>query len=89
MLGEKVKIKKIKGKQNKKKWRKNIDLTEYYEHIQRENNEKRRQQFQKPLIVEDDAEIKKQELDPNRFKNRPKSTPKKKYDNSYKRAEIV
>ena len=42
MLSDKIKTKKIKGKQNKKKWRKNIDVSELFEHIHSQKDEERR-----------------------------------------------
>jgi hypothetical protein len=48
-----------------------------------------RKKFTKPLIVEDTTNKIKEDLDPNRFKNRPKSQPKQVYDNSYKRANLI
>ena len=42
MKEELIKIKKIKGKQNKKKWAKNIDVTGLMESIERQNIEKAR-----------------------------------------------
>lgn len=48
-----------------------------------------RKKFTKDLIVEDTNNQVKQDLDPNRFKNRPKAKPKIKYDNSYKRVNLL
>lgn len=45
--------------------------------------------YAKPLIVEDTTNKDREDLDPNRFKNRPKSQPKPIYDNSYKRANLI
>ena len=33
MLSDKVKINKLKGKQNKKKWKKNIDVSGLFDYI--------------------------------------------------------
>ena len=43
----------------------------------------------KPLIVEDTTNKTRNDLDPNRFKNRIKSQPKQIYDNSYKRSNLI
>lgn len=42
MLSDKVKTKNLKGKQNKKKWKKNIDVSELFDYIQEQNNEARK-----------------------------------------------
>jgi hypothetical protein len=55
MLGHLVKVKKMKGKQNKKKWRKNIDMSDLLEHIENENNEQRKKDYTPKLVVEDDT----------------------------------
>ncbi len=48
-----------------------------------------RKKWAKPLIVEDTTNKHREDLDPNRFKNRVKSQPKPVYDNSYKRANLI
>lgn len=45
--------------------------------------------FSKPLIVEDTTGNERAPLDPDRFKNRPRTQPKAKYDNSYKRQNVI
>lgn len=42
MLSDRVKINKIKGKQNKKKWKKNIDVSGLFDYIEQQNNEQRK-----------------------------------------------
>jgi hypothetical protein len=42
MADELIKIKKIKGKQNKKKWAKNVDVTGLLEAVERQNIQKAR-----------------------------------------------
>lgn len=42
MLSDRVKINKIKGKQNKKKWKKNIDVSGLLDYIEDQNNEQRK-----------------------------------------------
>lgn len=79
----------LKGKQNKKKWNKNIDVTGLMQNIEKQENEELRKKWVKPLIVEDTTNKTRQDLDPNRFKNRPKPQPKQVYDNSYKRANLI
>lgn len=78
----------LKGKQNKKKWNKNIDVSGLLQNIEKQQNEEMRKKWAKPLIVEDTNKV-REDLDPNRFKNRPKSQPKQKYDNSYKRLNLI
>lgn len=41
------------------------------------------------MVVEDTTQKIREDLDPNRFKNRPKSQPKVVYDNSYKRVDLL
>ena len=89
MLGDKIKTKKIKGKQNKKKWRKNIDVSELFEHIHSQKDEERRKSFAKESIVEDNTPKVRTSLDPDRFKNKPIPLPKPQYDNSYKRDSVI
>lgn len=84
-----IKINKIKGKQNKKKWRKNIDVSGLMDQMEKNHNEEMRAQYQKPLIVEDTLGDTRQQLDPNRFKNRYRPEPKKKYDNRYSRQDLI
>jgi hypothetical protein len=48
-----------------------------------------RKKFAQPLIVEDTTNKSREELDPNRFKNRPKMQVKPIYDNSYKRQNLL
>lgn len=48
-----IKIKKLKGKQNKKKWRKNIDVSGLMDQMEKNHNEEMRAKYQKPIIVED------------------------------------
>jgi len=38
MLSDKIKTKNLKGKQNKKKWKKNIDVSELFDYIEKQNN---------------------------------------------------
>lgn len=59
------------------------------DHIENQNNSEMKAKFQKPLIVEDTTVQQREELDPNRFKNRPRPQPKQKYDNSYRRENLV
>lgn len=79
----------LKGKQNKKKWKKNIDVSGLLEKVQQQEKEELLKKFTKPLIVEDTTSKTREELDPNRFKNRIKSQPKQTYDNSYKRDNLI
>lgn len=79
----------LKGKQNKKKWNKNIDVSGLLQKIQKDQNEEMRKKWVKPLIVEDTTNKVREDLDPNRFKNRVKSQPKPVYDNSYKRTNLI
>ena len=48
-----------------------------------------RAKFQKPLTVEDTTLNTKEELDPNRFRGRTRPQPKKQYDNSYKKQDLI
>ena len=89
LMDDLVKIKKLKGKQNKKKWTKNIDVSGLLQNIEDQHNQEIRAQYQQPLIVEDTTQKQREELHPERFKNRPRSTPKPKYDNSYKRDNLL
>lgn len=43
----------LKGKQNKKKWNKNIDVSGLLEKIQNDQIQQERKKSAKPLIVED------------------------------------
>ena len=52
-IEELVKIKKLKGKQNKKKWIKNIDVSGLLESIEKKDNQTHKAAFSKPLVVED------------------------------------
>ena len=84
-----IKIKKLKGKQNKKKWIKNVDVSGLLEHIEKEDNQALRAKFQAPLIVEDTTLHRRGDLNPDRFKDRPRSAPKAKYDNVYHRQNLL
>ena len=79
----------LKGKQNKKKWNKNIDVSGLLSNIEKQNNEESWKKFAKPLIVEDTTKNQREELDPNRFKIKYPSQPKTKYDNSHKREDLI
>lgn len=87
--GDLVVIKGLKGKQNKKKWNKNIDVSGLLNSIEAERIEQQRKKQAKPLIVEDTTKTQREELDPNRFKIKYKAPPKQKYDNSFKRENLL
>ena len=80
-MADLVKVKGLKGKQNKKKWAKNIDVSELLEARKRQDDQEIREKFRPQLEVVDDNDHKRPPLDPNRFKNKTTTLPKPKYDN--------
>jgi hypothetical protein len=84
-----IKIKGLKGKQNKKKWNKNIDVSGLIEKMADKHTEQVREKFASSLIVEDENDNIRKPLNPDRFKNRPQSLPKPKYDNRIKKQSIL
>lgn len=84
-----IKIKGLKGKQNKKKWNKNIDVSDLLEKVSQQHTQKVRSQFSSPLIVEEDTDRIRKPLDPQRFKSRGTPLPKPKFDNSLKKKSLL
>ena len=54
---ELIKVRRVAGKQNKKKWRKGIDVSGFLEAVEADNLKKARQEQQPQLIVKTDASI--------------------------------
>ena len=52
-MAELVKVKGLKGKQNKKKWAKNIDVSALLEQKALQHDEEIRLKYQQPLTIED------------------------------------
>jgi len=50
-MADLVKVKGIKGKQNKKKWKKNVDVSELLEHIQRKHDKEMQMEIEPLEIV--------------------------------------
>jgi hypothetical protein len=88
-MAELVKIKGLKGKQNKKKWAKNIDVSGLLEQRARLHDEEIREKHRELLVVHDDIGDIRLPLDPNRFKNKPAALPKKTYNNQITRQSLI
>ena len=67
-MTELVKVKGLKGKQNKKKWAKNIDVSLLLQAKAQDHDEEIRSKFRSNLLIQDDNQNKRLPLDPNRFK---------------------
>ena len=80
-----VKVKGLKGKQNKKKWRKNIDGSALLEHAEQKHTEQMREKFTSTLTVEADTDLLRKPLDPNRFKSKGVPLLKPNYNNKLKK----
>lgn len=80
-MADLVKVKGLKGKQNKKKWAKNIDVSALLDAKARAHDEELRAQFAQPLLLTDDNDRARPPLDPNRFKTTHTVLPKKIYNN--------
>lgn len=87
-MADLVKVKGLKGKQNKKKWAKNIDVSGLLEQRAKSHDEQIRVTFQQPLIVEDESQKKRLPIDPNRFKSKGELLPKPVYNNRITRKSI-
>ena len=57
--------------------------------MEEQHTEKVRETFASTLIVEDENDKIRKPLDPERFKNRPASLPKTKYNNKIKKQSIL
>ena len=79
-MAELVTVKGLKGKQNKKKWAKNIDVSGLLQSQAQQHTQQLRQQLVPDIQVEDDNK-QRPPLDPNRFKNRPLPLSKPRYNN--------
>jgi hypothetical protein len=75
-----VKVKGLKGKQNKKKWAKNIDVSGLLE-AQAEQHTQHVRELNAPDIVVEDDNAGRPPLNPNRFKNVVVPPAKTKYNN--------
>lgn len=80
-MAELVKVKGLKGKQNKKKWAKNIDVSALLQAKADAHDQEIRAQFTQDLLVIDDQDRTRAPLDPNRFKPTHTKLPKKVYNN--------
>lgn len=80
-MADLVKVKGLKGKQNKKKWAKNIDVSALLEAQAKQHDEEYRAKFRQDLVITDDNDLTRPPLDPNRFKQTVTPLPKTVYNN--------
>ena len=84
-----IKIKGIAGKQNKKKWNKNIDISGLLTNIEKQNNQSIRDKWTSSLVVEAETDNIRKPLDPNRFKSKGVPLPKQKFDNKIRKKNLL